>query len=200
MRDLEHSHDQYEGIAGSKDHAYLHSGTRSFPPLPHVLNLHLNDDDALLQGVSALDEAVAFLDPPHQAANLDLHDRATSRAGHEHPSRMGNPVTSAAAPILCAPPPWGLTGEEMELTSIHAGLECATFAVLNPALDVIATKFQIDDAHTVDEALHLNSIVPFVLPHTRNNTCKSRRKAGLDTRGIPDATDATRCARAFRGS
>lgn len=97
-------------------------------------------------------------------------------------------------------PPWRFTDEETELTSVHAGLECATFAALNPALDVIATEFQIDDAHAVDETLHLNSIVPFALPHIRNNTCKSRRKAGLGTRGIPDAADATRCARAFRGS
>lgn len=64
-------------------------------PLPQVVDLRLHDD-VLFQGVDAIDETVTPFDLPRQAVDLDLHDRAAARVGHEHPGEGEYPVTSAA--------------------------------------------------------------------------------------------------------
>lgn len=54
-----------------------------------------------------------------------------------------------------------MTGEELKLTSVHAGLECGGFELLNPDLDMISVGPEIHDVHSVDETLYLDSVVPF---------------------------------------
>ena len=49
-------------------------------------------------------------------------------------------------------------GEEIVVAAVHAGLECGTFATLNPELDMISIGPDLADAHTVKETLYLNSI------------------------------------------
>lgn len=53
------------------------------------------------------------------------------------------------------------TGEELKLICVHAGLECGTFARLNPDLDMIAIGPELHDVHSVKETLYLDSVVPF---------------------------------------
>ena len=42
--------------------------------------------------------------------------------------------------------------------AIHAGLECGTFAKLNPELDIISIGPDLKDVHSPKETLYLNSI------------------------------------------
>ena len=49
-------------------------------------------------------------------------------------------------------------GVEITVSAVHAGLECGTFHLLNPALDMISIGPDISDAHTVRETLYLDSI------------------------------------------
>ena len=48
--------------------------------------------------------------------------------------------------------------EDVEIVAVHAGLECGTFKKLNKELDIISIGPDITDAHTIREALYLNSI------------------------------------------
>ena len=49
-------------------------------------------------------------------------------------------------------------GEEIEVLTLHAGLECGTFKALNPDLDMISIGPDLSDVHTVKETLYLNSV------------------------------------------
>lgn len=53
------------------------------------------------------------------------------------------------------------TGEELKLICVHAGLECGTFARLNPELDMVSIGPELHDVHSVKETLYLDSVVPF---------------------------------------
>lgn len=49
-------------------------------------------------------------------------------------------------------------GEEINVVALHAGLECGTFKLLNPELDMISIGPDISDAHTINETLYLDSV------------------------------------------
>ena len=51
-----------------------------------------------------------------------------------------------------------LNGKEIKVVAVHAGLECGTFAVLNPELDMISIGPDVKDVHSPQETLYLNSI------------------------------------------
>jgi dipeptidase D len=51
-----------------------------------------------------------------------------------------------------------LNGEEIKVVAVHVGLECGTFAVLNPKLDMISIGPDLKDVHSPKETLYLNSI------------------------------------------
>ena len=51
-----------------------------------------------------------------------------------------------------------LFGEELRHMTVHAGLECGTFAVYNPDLEMISLGPTIYDAHTTNERLEISSI------------------------------------------
>jgi len=50
------------------------------------------------------------------------------------------------------------TGDDLKVVQVHAGIECGTFAKLNPELDIIALGFDIKDPHTIKETLTLTTI------------------------------------------
>ena len=52
-----------------------------------------------------------------------------------------------------------LTGKVIVERAVHAGLECGTFKLLNPAVDMISIGPDIHDPHTVYETLDLDSMV-----------------------------------------
>lgn len=49
-------------------------------------------------------------------------------------------------------------GKEIKVVAVHAGLECGTFAKLNPKLDMISIGPDLKDVHSPEETLYLNSI------------------------------------------
>lgn len=49
-------------------------------------------------------------------------------------------------------------GEEIQVLTVHAGLECGTFKALKPDLDMISIGPDLADVHTVKETLYLNSV------------------------------------------
>ena len=49
-------------------------------------------------------------------------------------------------------------GQEITVSALHAGLECGTFKLLNPELDMISIGPDISDAHTIRETLSLASV------------------------------------------
>lgn len=51
-----------------------------------------------------------------------------------------------------------LNGTPVKEVSIHAGLECGTFALLNPTLNMISIGPDVHDVHSPNETLYLNSI------------------------------------------
>ena len=51
-----------------------------------------------------------------------------------------------------------LTGKDMQVTAIHAGLECGAFSELDPGLDMASIGPDIVGAHSPDETLDLNSV------------------------------------------
>jgi dipeptidase D len=51
-----------------------------------------------------------------------------------------------------------LNGEPIREVSVHAGLECGTFALLNPALNMISIGPDLKDVHSTAETLYLSSI------------------------------------------
>ena len=51
-----------------------------------------------------------------------------------------------------------LNGEEIEVAAVHGGLECGTFKVLKPDLDMISIGPDLKDVHTPQETLYLKSI------------------------------------------
>lgn len=51
-----------------------------------------------------------------------------------------------------------LNGKEIKVVAVHAGLECGTFAKLNPKLDMISIGPDLKDVHSPKETLYLNSI------------------------------------------
>lgn len=80
----------------------------------------------------------------------------------------------AALEVISSTPPWPLkqdsrlqrlcmeqykaiTGKEMELISVHAGLETSCWVVKNPMLDCVSIGPNIYDIHTPDETLDLKS-------------------------------------------
>ena len=50
------------------------------------------------------------------------------------------------------------TGNEAVVESVHAGLECGTFARMNEEIDMVCIGAQIDGAHTTSETLHISSV------------------------------------------
>ena len=52
-----------------------------------------------------------------------------------------------------------MTGKELQVTAIHAGLECGILARAIPDLDMISIGPDMKDVHTPDEALNLPSAV-----------------------------------------
>ena len=51
-----------------------------------------------------------------------------------------------------------LNGADIKVVAVHAGLECGTFAKLNPKLDMISIGPDLKDVHSPKETLYLNSI------------------------------------------
>ena len=51
-----------------------------------------------------------------------------------------------------------LNGEDIDVAAVHAGLECGTFKVLKPDLDMISIGPDLTDGHTPDETLYLDSV------------------------------------------
>ena len=51
-----------------------------------------------------------------------------------------------------------MTGEDAVVEALHAGLECGTWATLNPELDMVSVGPDISDAHSPDETLYLGSL------------------------------------------
>ena len=51
-----------------------------------------------------------------------------------------------------------LFNKEIEHLTVHAGLECGTFVVYNPELDMISVGPTLHDVHTVNETLEIASI------------------------------------------
>ena len=51
-----------------------------------------------------------------------------------------------------------LNGEDIKVVAVHAGLECGTFAKLNPKLDMISIGPDLKDVHSPKETLYLSSI------------------------------------------
>ena len=51
-----------------------------------------------------------------------------------------------------------LNGEPIREVALHAGLECGTFALLNPDLNMIAIGPDLSDVHSTAETVYLNSI------------------------------------------
>ena len=51
-----------------------------------------------------------------------------------------------------------MTGEDIRVVAIHAGLECGTFKIRNPKLDMIRIGPDIHDPHSIHETLYLDSI------------------------------------------
>ena len=49
-------------------------------------------------------------------------------------------------------------GASPAVVSIHAGLECGTFAVLNPDMEMISIGPDLVDVHSPQETLYLGSI------------------------------------------
>ncbi len=49
-------------------------------------------------------------------------------------------------------------GEEIEMVAVHAGLECGTFKVLNPDLDMISIGPDLVDVHTTGETFYLDTL------------------------------------------
>ena len=50
------------------------------------------------------------------------------------------------------------TGKDMVVESVHAGLECGTFARMNEEIDMVCIGAQIDGAHTTAETLRISSV------------------------------------------
>jgi dipeptidase D len=46
-------------------------------------------------------------------------------------------------------------GEEINVVAVHAGLECGTFKVRNPALDMISIGPDLRDVHTTKETFYM---------------------------------------------
>lgn len=51
-----------------------------------------------------------------------------------------------------------LNGEDIKVVAVHAGLECGTFAKLNPEMDMISIGPDLKDVHSPKETLYLSSI------------------------------------------
>lgn len=51
-----------------------------------------------------------------------------------------------------------LTGKDIQVVAIHAGLECGTFKILNPGVDMISIGPDIHDPHSINETLFLDSM------------------------------------------
>ena len=51
-----------------------------------------------------------------------------------------------------------LTGEEMKVEPIHAGVECGAFARKNPKLDMISIGPTLRDVHTPQETCDIPSV------------------------------------------
>ena len=51
-----------------------------------------------------------------------------------------------------------LNGEDITVSAVHAGLECGTFAVLNPDMEMISIGPDLVDVHSPQETLYLNSV------------------------------------------
>lgn len=49
-------------------------------------------------------------------------------------------------------------GEDIDVAAVHAGVECGTFKVLKPELDMISIGPDLKDVHTPGETLYLDSI------------------------------------------
>ncbi len=48
--------------------------------------------------------------------------------------------------------------EEISVVAVHAGLECGTFKVLNPSLDMISIGPDLKDVHTTGETFYLDTL------------------------------------------
>ena len=51
-----------------------------------------------------------------------------------------------------------VTGSDVKLEAIHAGLECGLFVALDPELQVASIGPNIDNAHSPDEAIEIESV------------------------------------------
>ncbi|MCR5733950.1 MAG: beta-Ala-His dipeptidase [Lachnospiraceae bacterium] len=51
-----------------------------------------------------------------------------------------------------------INGEDIKVVAVHAGLECGTYASMNPDLDMISIGPDISDAHTTRETLHISTL------------------------------------------
>ena len=51
-----------------------------------------------------------------------------------------------------------LNGEEIIVSAVHAGLECGTFAELNPDMEMVSIGPDLSDVHSPKETLYLDSV------------------------------------------
>lgn len=93
------------------------------------------------------------------------HDRAARVTGFSHrsggyPSWNGDrkaPMVQAMAEIYRT-----LTGEEMEITGVHVGLEPAVLGAMNPDMEMVVTGPEIIDPHSVNERAPVDGLPIYV--------------------------------------
>ena len=47
------------------------------------------------------------------------------------------------------------TSQELKITALHAGVECAQFAALNPQLQLVSIGPTIEHPHSIEESLDI---------------------------------------------
>lgn len=93
------------------------------------------------------------------------HERAAaltgfSRESSGYPSWNGDrkaPMVQAMADIYR-----GITGEELEITGVHVGLEPAVLGAMNPGMEMVVTGPEILDPHSVSERAPVGGLPVYV--------------------------------------
>ncbi len=118
--------------------------------------------------ISIDDEKISFADfarssVTYHATQLGLICEAmaqqcgfTLRNDTHVPGWAVNP-NSKLVPIACAAYK-ELTGKDMVVEPVHAGVECGAFAIMNPHLDMIAIGPTLTGVHTPDEKCNLEDV------------------------------------------
>ena len=117
---------------------------------------NLNEDG--ISGATYVRSSVAALQTEILDAQTALAEAcgyavSTDKASDAWPVDPNSRMTELAQETYRA-----LTGKEIDVCAIHAGLECGTFKAMNPALDMISIGPDIHDPHSIKETLYLDSM------------------------------------------